>query len=156
MGYIVSKGYLVRSMEDYVAKDEVETMYEVCFPYTDFEDWQRTGAPSLLLPRKNRSGNWEEIVRIPSIYTTYEEAKLEAEEKNKSLLRKTLAESCPTVEIYKKEKETITAIWKENTTECEAFENWITKNTEELEITKPTEEMLLLSCHLKRDKSKEN
>ena len=47
-------------------------------------------------------------------------------------------------------------IKQKKTAECEAFENWITKNTEELEITKPTEEMLLLSCHLKRDKSKEN
>lgn len=132
-GFIVSKCYVVGSEVKYFPTGEAKVTYKVYFPYDDIENFMFNGRDVIRMLGIDACNNYYSVHIVEGIFDTYEEAKEEADHRNKCLkslaiVRATFAED--TV------KETIIDNFEQKMQLCQKYEDFIAENTKGMKVTK--------------------
>ena len=144
-GYIASKCYVVESLIKYLPSGKQEILHKVVFPITDLEGFKLKLSRNSLYFEKDSvkydaCNNPYPIRIVEEIFDNYEETKIQAKHKNKDLERKIIINGTIHLPISNQEfKETLKKLKNEFTEQlsiCELFEQTITENTKDMEITK--------------------
>lgn len=138
IGFIVSKCWVINVVKNYSKNGDSEIIYKVFFPYSycsiynGLKTFNKDGTV-MLIPSENETST----VRLTNIYTSYEEAKKEADWQNSKMCVSELA-LIPTLDIKKNENRQKEL--DENLEECRKCEEFIFELTKSIPI-KPDDEM---------------
>ena len=136
LGYIVSKCYILESFEKYNKNGESKIGFNVVFPYSKIKsitDKVLSFDENRIIP-SDTDNNSIDVVDI--LYDDFYEAKKHAYLKNKELLNMTITSNVSfSKDDWKEQVLKIKKNFNNNISLCKEFENFITDNTMDMNIT---------------------
>lgn len=146
LGYIVSKCYVVESSIKYLPSGDTKISHKVVFPFKDInieklkldlQKEQQYYIGEKITPCYDTWGNSYPVDIVSNIFESYEEAKQEAEIKNKEIMKNLILEvsSQNSILKFKEEYENLKKQFTEQLTICQAFEQLVTIETADMDVS---------------------